>query len=235
MNKKVLCGILGLTLSLSLVRSTSSLAITSDKLNTTMTPNSNVVVQENGDYYYGYCWDLDHINKDVRDVHQGSWNYMGDYTATRNGEVYSVSYSHSYENNFTGSLSVSKGVVEGQLGYTFGVSTSFQESVYSSSLTAGETVKAYWIKSYSQSDIYQNEYYFEMHNGVYTRYDYVGNKVAYGNKAIMPNFRLDYYNASGSKISAVAEDTKPFKSEIYTADSNGKYYLSEVINYSPDK
>jgi len=214
--------------------STSALATTSS--NTVLpTPIKSEIVQSASEWYDGNVYELNHINKDARTVTAGSWQlvYSG-APAAATGEIDAVSYSITYSHSLTGTLSVGKDTVQGQLGYTFGIGVSFSNTKYSAALKKGQYVKAYIINTYSQSDIFQDQYYYVLQNGVYTTYRKTGvTRMAYGNKAILPQIKFEYYNPTTttltSGISTDISQNEPFKTEYYSADNKGEYKLNNSV------
>jgi len=189
-----------------------------------------------GEHWFGKLWELTYTEKDVDDVHKGSWTYLGKHTATRAGEYPGFEVSETYTHTFEGTISCSIKDVEVELGYSFGDSKTFGKTVYSDTLEKGETVKAYWIPTYSKSYIHQREIEYEMYNGEYLKYEPTGEtKVAEGLRAIFPDIKFDYIPASSSTsmytTNKMLNEPKPTKTEIYKANDKGEYYLSETIEY----
>lgn len=225
-------------LIVSLLISSSGISAFANSLNDGDKPKTSDIGTLDVDYYSGYLWELDYIDKNVKDFHSGNWEYIGKHISARDGEYVGFPYTRSYSHSFSGSLSVSKSIVEGQLGYEFGYEENFGKEPYCSPLPKRWMVKAYVIDTYSQSEIHQKEIYFVLHNGEYTTYEKTGEtKVAYANKAILPDVAFEYYDENGvlqdsSKTLDSSKDTKkakPKKVEIYRANENGEYELYKII------
>jgi len=73
-----------------------------------------------------------------------------------------------------------------------------------------------------------------LQNGVYTTYRKTGvTRMAYGNKAILPQIKFEYYNPTTttltSGISTDISQNEPFKTEYYSADNKGEYKLNNSV------
>lgn len=183
------------------------------------------------DHWFGKLWELHYVRKDVGDVHEGSWTYLGKHVAERSGESASFDVSESYSHTYSGTISCGIKKAEVALGYSFGTQKSFGKSVHSDKLEKGETVKAYWIPTYSKSEIHQREIEYEMYKGEYLKYEPTGKtRVAYGLRAIFPDIRFDYSGPSKG-MNRMLNGEKLIRTEIYKVNDKGEYYLSKTIKY----
>lgn len=169
----------------------------------------------------------------------GNWYlFYNGYPAAETGEIDTVTVETSYSHTFSGSFAVDvKENVEFELGYSFGKTESFSVSKASRPLQKGEYIKAYYIKSYELTNVFQRELkcvegWEQQADGTYKYVDYslyTGNtKEAVAKRAISPSLKLEYYkvNITRNAEGADVNQSSPIPTAVeYYEYIDGQYVL----------
>lgn len=106
-----------------------------------------------------YVWEVESVT-DMGRCYRGSKTLFAvSGEATQYGELFSAEYSETLEVGFSGTISVSNGVLSAELGFNVSESRTFSESITSAPLEEGQYVRAYYRPQANKYKVVQNLYY----------------------------------------------------------------------------